>query len=201
MSEINQTPDTEVDTLRLAAAAPDAYEAEAKAFEARVRKEHNAQFARLKDEAQAIFGMVNGRPGVRSPTEWRKLLEKAGDDIGNGRFLVRSLGAERYLDAETVSVLVTLRQNLIAERENTTTADIMMIDAAVLAYYNMHRIQGWIGNMSLSLERHLFGQRSELSELKMASEGATQLHRLSEVMLPLQERCHRMMARSLAAIA
>ncbi len=121
---------------------------EATAFEARVQQEAAAQFQRLKDEARALFGMVDGRPGVRSPHEWQKLLERAGDEIGNGRFIVRCLGAERYLDALTVAVLITLRQGLIAEKSPLSTAGVMRIDAAVLAYYNMIRIQGWIGNLA-----------------------------------------------------
>jgi hypothetical protein len=36
-----------------------------------------------------------------------EVLEKAGDEIGNGCFIVRQLGAERYLDYETVAVLIT----------------------------------------------------------------------------------------------
>jgi hypothetical protein len=102
--------------------------------------------------------MVEGRPGVISAAEWQKRLESAGDQIGNGRFLVRNLGAERYLDAETVAVLVTLRQNLIAELDRPSTADLMMIDAAIVAYYNMLRVQGWIGNLSLVYEGKMFGR-------------------------------------------
>src|SRR5436189_3473225 len=81
------------------AAADVAADAEHRAdeHELRVRKDMAVQFQRLKDEAHALFGMVDGRPGVRSPREWAKLLDRAGDEIGNGRFIVRCLGAERYL--------------------------------------------------------------------------------------------------------
>jgi hypothetical protein len=106
----------------------------AEAHERRVKGELDAQFQRLKDEAQAIYGMVEGRSGVRSRAEWEKLLDSASDDIGTGRFIVRCLGAERYLDAATVAVLVTFRQNLIAELGRTSTVDLMMIDSAIIAY-------------------------------------------------------------------
>jgi len=157
---------------------------------------------RLKDEAHALFGMVEGRPGVKSRKEWEKLLDKAGDDIGTGRFIVRCLGAERYLDAETVAALVTLRQNLIAELDRVSTADIMMIDTAVIAFYNMLRVQGWIGNSALVVERQLFGQ-DPLNEFHGSTVGdrlAEQITRLSEGLIPLQERCQRMMNRSLAPL-
>ena len=77
-------------------------DARAAEFERRVRSEADLQFRRLKDEAQVVFGVVKGRPGVRSPQAWTDLLEEAGDEIGNGRFLVRHLGAERFLAADTV---------------------------------------------------------------------------------------------------
>lgn len=180
--------------------APSSQEDLAEQFEQRARREQHDQFQLLKDESRAVFGMVNGRPGVRSIAEWQKRLEEAGDDIGNGRFIVRCLGAERYLDAATVAVLVTLRQNLIAEAgPRTSTADIMMIDTAVVAYYNMLRVQGWIGNLSLVFEREAFGELP-LNEVHGAAVGnrlREHLERLTETILPLQERAHRMIIRSL----
>ena len=160
------------------------------------------QFQRLKDEAHSIFGMVEGRPGVRSRAEWEKLLDKAGDNIGAGRFIVQCLGAERYLDAETVAVLITLRQNLIAELGQVSTADLMMIDSAIVAYYNLIRTQRWIGDTALVVERELFGQ-APLNEFHGSTVGdrlAEQITRLSEGLIPLQERCQRMIHRSLAPL-
>src|SRR5262249_54566175 len=160
--------------------------------EHRVHQEMAIQFQRLKDEAHALFGMVDGRPGITSPRKWAELLDRAGDEIGNGRFIVRDLGAERYLDALTVAGLITLRQNRIAEIESPTTADIMMIDTAVVAYYNMIRVQGWIGNAALVFESELFGGKP-LNELHGEITGdrlREQLERLAEVMLPIQDRCH-----------
>ena len=34
----------------------------------------------------------------------------------------------------------------------------MLVDSAVLAYYNMVRVQRWIGDLSVVFERELFGQ-------------------------------------------
>jgi hypothetical protein len=180
---------------------PRASEAEnrhAEDYERRIRERQAAQFQRLKDEAHVLFGMMEGRPGVTSLAKLQELVEKAGDEIGNGRFIVRYLGAERYLDAGTVAVLISLRQNLIAELERPTAADIMIIDTAVIAYYNFLRVQGWIGNLSLMFEGELFGQTSlnEIHGPNLGGKLRDELERLSEVVLPLQERCHRMMIRS-----
>lgn len=177
-------------------------EARADEFERRCRETALAQFRRLKDDAQAIYGAVKGLPGVRSPQEWANLLEKAGDEIGNGRFIVRCLGAERYLDRETVAVLVTLRQNLVSELLHATAGEVMMIDAAIIGYYNMLRTQRWIGNLSLVVERELFGQEplNEIHGPTVGNRLEEQLGRLAEVMMPLQDRAARMMMRSLEAL-
>ena len=180
----------------------DSDDARALAHEARVRIEMDTQFARLKDESRTIYGLTKGRPGVRSPQKWAEMLEKAGDEIGNGKFLVRYLGAERYLEPETVAVLITLRQNLIAELDKPKTVQIMQIDAAILAYFNLLRTQSWIGSLALVVERQLFGQEplNEIHGPQVGDRLEEQLRRLAEVMLPLQDRASRMMLRSLASI-
>jgi len=72
-------------------------------------------------------------------------------------------------------------------------------EAAGLADYNRLRVQGWTGNIALSMERHLFGQQPGISGAATQDAEAA-IHRISETLLPLQERCHRMMARSLSAM-
>ena len=180
----------------------DAAEQRAQEHERRLHERVGIQFQRLKDDARAVYGMVDGRPGVRSPAEWAKLLDRAGDEIGNGRFIVRWLGAERYLDALTVAALITLRQGLLADIAKPSTADIMMVDTAIAAYYGFLRVQGWIGNLSLVVERELFGS-APLTEIHGETVGTnlrSEIARLAEVMLPLQDRCHRMMIRSLGQL-
>jgi hypothetical protein len=49
---------------------------------------------------------------------------------------------------------------VLEKKEQPTAADRMMADSAVLAYYNMLRVQGWIGSLCLIVERELFGQAS-----------------------------------------
>ncbi len=180
----------------------DSEEARAAAHEERVHKELAVQFQKLKDESRALFGMVNGRCGVQRAEDWAKVLEKAGDEIANGRFIVRCLGAERYLSCETVAVLLTYRQNLISDLKSASAADIMKVDTAVVSYYNFIRAQGWIGSLCLVTERELFGE-SALSEIHGPAIGdrlAEQIDRLAERLIPLQERCQRMMLRALSAI-
>jgi len=95
-----------------------------------------------------------------------------------------------------------LRQNLIADLLTPSTADLMRIDAAVIAYFNMLRAQGLIGNLTLAVEQELFGEEGlrrihgEIVGNRLEEQG----RRLAEVLLPLQERASRMMNRSLDAL-
>jgi hypothetical protein len=148
---------------------------------------------------QRRSALARSRAGVRTPQE-RAQMEKAGDTLGNGRFLVQQLGAERYLDPAMVAALITLRQKLIADlKRPTKAADIMIIDSAVLAYYNMLRVQGWIGNLALVVERELFGQEplNELHGEGVGEKLTEDIRRLGEVLLPLQDRAQKMMLRIL----
>jgi hypothetical protein len=77
---------------------------------------------------------------------------------------------------------MTLRQSLIADRTQATAPEIMMIDAAIIAYFNMLRTQRWIGNLSLVVERKLFGQEP-LNQIHGAAVG----NRLEEQIGPLAE--------------
>jgi hypothetical protein len=64
----------------------------------------------------------------------------------------------------------------------------------------MLRVQGWIGNLCLVVERELFGQAplNELHGHTVGKQLTNEIVRLEEVLMPLLERCHRMMARSIA---
>jgi hypothetical protein len=83
--------------------------------------------------------------------------------------------------------------------ESPTAADWMMADSAVIAYRNMLRVQGWIGSICLVVERELFGE-APLSEVHGPTTGdqlEEQIARLEDVLMPLLDRAHRMMTRSL----
>jgi hypothetical protein len=127
-------------------------------------------------------------------------LEKPADDIGNGRFLVRQLGAERYLEPETVAVLITLRQALIADVPRATAADIMIVDAAVIAYYNMLRLQAGSVTYPLSSNASCWrGAAERIPRRGSCSEDRGPDPTLGGRAPALQDRAARMMLRSLSA--
>jgi hypothetical protein len=160
----------------------------------------NAQFEELRDQSQALIAAVKGRRGIQSAEHWQAVFQKAKIDYENGRFLLEQLGAERFLEPELMATLAQLRRELLAGIENPTAADTMMADSAIIAYRNMLRVQAWIGSLCLVVERELFGQAplNELHGHAVGKQLTEQIARLEEVMMPLLERCHRMMARSIA---
>jgi hypothetical protein len=80
----------------------------------------------------------------------------------------------------------------------------MLIDRAVAAYYDFVRITGWIGNLSIQIARELFGRDAPRAEFQGRSiRGLTveqHLGHLREGLLPLAERCGRVLRDALAAL-
>jgi hypothetical protein len=70
---------------------------------------------------------------------------------------MEQLGAGRYLDYERALTPSHLRQQLLSGIEQPTMADKIAADTAVLAYYNVMRMESWIGNLCLVVERELTG--------------------------------------------
>jgi hypothetical protein len=63
---------------------------------------------------------------------------------------------------QRMAVLLTLRR-LVDEHGAATAAELMLIDSVVLAYYHQLRINGWIGDLSIWLEREFFGHDKTLT--------------------------------------
>ena len=142
---------------------------------------------------------MKGRRGVRTEEQWQEIFQRAAKDYGNGRFLISQLGAESFLEPQLMATLTQLRSGLLDGVDQPSAGDLMMADSAVIAYRNMIRMQGWICSLSLTFERELFGEAPlhEIHGAEVGKELAAQIARLEEVLMPLLERCHRMMMKSI----
>lgn len=172
----------------------------AEAHERLVQQELNLQYEELRDQARALFAAAKGRRGVGTEKQWKEMFQRAAKEYGNGRFLITQLGAETYLEPSLIATLAQIRSGLLDGIEHPTVGDQMMADSAVIAYRNMIRVQGWIGSLSLTFERELFGQAplSEIHGPTVGQELANEIARLEEILMPLLERSHRMMEKSIA---
>ncbi len=127
----------------------------------------------------------------------------------DGSFLINRLGAEGVIDQDLAVVLLHLR-NQLATEYGGGPAPTMLIDRAVAAYQDFIRIQGWIGNTALLIEREFFGVQGPSAHFqdRYGREGRRirgltveqHLARLREGLIPLAERCGRIMREALAAL-
>ena len=169
-----------------------------------VQAKNREKFDELQRHAQATYRAVEGWHLVEDREGWAKTYAQAWEEYLAG--LINELGAERLLHPKMIATLLDLRRSLLADLRATTAADTMLVDLAILGYYNSLRIQGWIGNLSLWIEHELFGQVAPAVKLRRQHgpiEGLAveeSLKRLGEQLLPLLDRSSRMMVRNLKAI-
>jgi hypothetical protein len=143
------------------------------------------------------------------PGERERQTEQVMTRFENGSFLLNRLGAECVLDQDLAIVLLDLRRRLIAEYGEGPAA-LMLIDRAVAAYQDFIRISGWVGNLAILIEHEFFGLDGPSAQFqdRYGREGravrglAVEQHlaRLREELLPLAERCGRVMREALAAL-
>ena len=57
-----------------------------------------------------------------------------------------------------MATLWELRRGLLGEYGTASPAMTVVIDRAVMSYWDALRIQGWIGDLSLAIEHELFAE-------------------------------------------
>src|SRR5262245_4171691 len=97
-----------------------------------------------------------------------------------------------------MATLMALRQTLVADC--TTVAEMMLVDHAVLGYYQTFQVQGWIGDLALHLENTFFGQSTLATDKRQEEAVKERVRQLGEQLMPLLDRANRMVIRNLKAI-
>jgi len=180
-------------------------------IEERIRKwrELDEQaYKTLRWQASALMRAFDGWPAIGNQEDWAKKYEEARDGYASGHFLLERIGAERYLDPDFLATLLSLRRQIIEDLGVRSTHEMMLVDVAVLSYYHLLRINGWIGNLALHIESEFFVRESPTAKFsKEYGRGAVEglrvedsIARLGEQLLPLLDRSSRMMIRALKAI-
>jgi hypothetical protein len=153
----------------------------------------------LQDDSMAVFRAM--RAGRKESEQ--EQVERVLTGFEDGRFLVDRMGAESTVDQDLAVVLLDLRRRL-REEYGTGPASIMLIDRAVSAYQDFIRVTGWIGNLSIHIERELFGFGAPRADFQGRTiRGLTveqHLAHLREGLLPLAERCGSVMRDALGAL-
>jgi hypothetical protein len=136
-------------------------------------------------------------------------VERVLTSYEDGSFLIDRLGTGLVVDQDLAVVLLNLRRRLIDEY-GTGPAAIMLIDRAVSAYRDFIRITGWTGNTALMIEAEFFGRDRPIPQFRdrHGQEGRRirgltveeYINRLGQDLIPLAERCGRVMREALAAL-
>jgi hypothetical protein len=162
---------------------------------------------RLRRDARESWRALDGWGRVKDQADWLAMVDQAEEGITSGRFLIDRLGAERYLEPELMATLIVLRRRILTEHQVTAAADILLVDTALLAYYHQLRINGWIGNFAILLESDAFGLEGPRAKLRekygYQVEGLKveeTIARIGEQLLPLLDRCNRLLIRNLRAL-
>src|SRR5216684_2296478 len=155
----------------------------------------------LNDNSLAV---VRAMRRFRNEAE-QEQVERVLTSYEAGSFLVDRLGAGLVVDQDLAVVLLNLRRRLIDEY-GTGPAAMMLIDRAVSAYRDFIRINGWTGNTALMVEAEFFGRDRPCAGLRDRHgeiHGLTvdeYINRLGQDLIPLAERCARVMREALAAL-
>jgi hypothetical protein len=162
---------------------------------------------RLRSDARAAFRALDGWARIKDEAAWEQAVEEADESLATGRFLIDRLGAERNLDPELMAALIVLRRRLIVEHRVTSAADLVLIDSLLLAYYHQLRINGWIGGLAWHVESEFFGSEGPRAKLRQKHgyqvdglQVEDLLSRIGEQLLPLLDRCNRLLIRNLRAL-
>ena len=161
----------------------------------------------LSDNSMAVTRAMSrwySREGDRE-----RQIERVMTRYEDGSFLINRLGAEGVIDQDLVVVLLGLRRRLIDEYGGAP-ASVMLIDRAVAAYQDFIRISGWTGNTALMVEHEFFGADRPIPEFRgrYGREGREirgltveeYINRLGQDLIPLAERCGRVMREALASL-
>jgi hypothetical protein len=153
------------------------------------------------------MGAFQGWRCIGSPEEWQAACDDASKWYQSGRFLIERLGAERFLDPQLMATLWQLRQGLLEEYGTESPAMMMVIDAVIMSYYNLLRIQAWTADVALSIEHECFAEEALRVKLKRRYGSQIEgfavedhLRRLREQLLPVFERANRQLLQNLQAL-
>jgi len=163
------------------------------------QREWEAIVQALQDNSMAVFRAMRRFRHESEPEQVNRVLASFED----GRFLIDRMGAENSVDQDLAVVLLDLRRQL-RDEYGTGPAAIMLIDRAVSAYQDFIRVTGWLGNLSIHIEREFFGRDAPKAEFQGRTiRGLTveqHLAHLREGLLPLAERSGRVMREALGAL-
>jgi hypothetical protein len=203
-------PRAEVEAMEAAQAAKARGEDDWAVFRAEYERRLAERQERLRRDADASARAMDGWARVETEEQWRETVRKAAEDLEDGSALIDRLGAERHLDPQMMAMLLVLRRGLIDGHGAAGAAELMLVDCAVISYYQYLRINGWVGDVAALIEAEFFGTAGPSARFQdRHGRGSHRIDglrvedhvgRMGEQLLPLLDRCNRMLLRNLKGL-
>jgi hypothetical protein len=161
-----------------------------------------ANYSRAIRRCQHKYRAALDAIGVCDQDAFLYYLDRAGNELDSGEFFLSRLGRLSETDPLLSMAMLVIRIRWIEEYDAAGSAEKLLIDQALIAFYHMLRLHELAGNIEARAEHEFFGE-APLRWAEWDRKGVCQtqadeyLHRVSERLLPAIERCQRMLTRSL----
>ncbi len=168
--------------------------------------ERQAQGLALQRNSRRLWAAMEGWGAVKTQEDWERVQAEAAEDWASGRALIEMLGSERYLTPERTALLLHLWRHFLAAYDVDGPAEFLTVAMALVAFNQLTRVNELIGNLENRLEDEFFAteglhQQHERRYGRGARAGALAVEetvrRLGQDLLPLLDRCNRMVIRNL----
>ena len=168
--------------------------------------ERKAKGLALQRNSRRLWAAMEGWGAVKTEEEWEQIQAEAAEDWVSGRALIAMLGSERYLAPERVALLLDLWRHFLAAYDADGPAEFLTVAMALIAFNQLTRVNELVGNLENRLEDEFFATEGlrEQQERRYGRGGRPgalaveeRVRRLGQDLLPLLDRCNRMVIRNL----
>lgn len=146
--------------------------------------------------------------GLSTQEEFDAERMEALEHYRSGNFFLERIGRYRSVDVPLTMTILNLRQQWVKEYDIKTAPEFMLLDAAMISYFHLTRLNELINNAMSSIEWDIFaldvprfesyyGYKTE-KESRFMAEGLAR--NLQEVLQPVLEQYNRMFIRNLKAL-
>ncbi len=194
-----------------ATTAPDAAptDAELQAWYETWWAERKAKGLSLQRNSRRVWAAMEGWQRVKSQEDWARIQGEAAEDWVSGRALLTMLGGERYLAPERAALLLHLWRHFLVAYDVDSPAEFLAVAMALVAFNQLTRVSELVGNVEARLENEFFAteglrEQHERRYGRGTRAGALAVEetvrRLGQDLLPLLDRCNRMVIRNLTLL-
>ena len=162
---------------------------------------------RIKEAAYVLKRSYPEISALERKEDWETATELLEEDYRSGKFLMDNLGADRYVDSIVGMTMMLIRRDMIKDMQIETSAEIMLLDAALMANFNAIKLQRMFGDLVTQVERELF--HDDMPSVNLKAGGSLEINkykleemldRVSDKIMSLVERNNKMMVRNIKAI-